>query len=83
MAVAIDPHRKLHYGQDHAMGDHVIAVLCEGVPDAYLAELRAEAVSYLFAGPDGDDLLLAFAGGEPPGDDRALVVATVQRPAGT
>jgi 5-amino-6-(5-phosphoribosylamino)uracil reductase len=32
VAVAIDPHGKLHYGQDHAQGDHVIAVLGEGVP---------------------------------------------------
>jgi len=61
VAVAIDPHGKLHYGQDHALGDHVIAVLGESVPDAYLAELRADGVSYLFAGPKGDDLHLAMA----------------------
>jgi 5-amino-6-(5-phosphoribosylamino)uracil reductase len=30
------------------------------VPDAYLAELRADGVSYLFAGPKGDDLELAL-----------------------
>jgi riboflavin biosynthesis pyrimidine reductase len=56
VAVAIDPTGKLHYGQDHAAGDHVIAVLGEQVPDAYLAELRRDGVSYLFAGPDGRDL---------------------------
>lgn len=56
VAVAIDPSGKLHYGQDHAAGDHVIAVVGEQVPDAYLRELREDGVSYLFAGPDGRDL---------------------------
>src|SRR4051812_25874639 len=60
VAVAIDPHGKLHYGQDNALGDHVIAVLGEQVSDAYLAELREDGVSYLFAGPEGDDLRLAM-----------------------
>src|SRR3954468_11100230 len=60
VAVAIDPHGKLHYGQDNALGDHVIAVLGEQVSDAYLAELREDGVSYLFAGPDGGDLHLAL-----------------------
>lgn len=56
LAVAIDPHGKVHYGRDQGGGDHVVAVLGEGVPDAYLAELREDGVSYLFAGPDGRDL---------------------------
>jgi len=56
IAVAIDPHGKLHYGQDNAGGDHIVAVLSEQVRDEYLAELRAEGVSYLFAGTDGRDL---------------------------
>jgi 5-amino-6-(5-phosphoribosylamino)uracil reductase len=56
VAVAVDPHGKVHYGQDNAGGDHVVAVLGEGVTDAYLAELREDGVSYLFAGPDGRDL---------------------------
>jgi len=56
IAVAIDPHGRLHYGQDNAGGDHIVAVLGEQVPDAYLAELREDGVSYLFAGPDGHDL---------------------------
>jgi riboflavin biosynthesis pyrimidine reductase len=56
MAVAIDPHGKLHYGQDDAGGDHIVAVLSERVSDDYLAELREDGVSYLFAGPDGSDL---------------------------
>ncbi|MDQ0473196.1 RibD family protein [Labrys wisconsinensis] len=60
LAVAIDPHGRLHYGQGHAGGDHIVAVLGEDVPDAYLAELRQDGVSYLFAGPDGHDLPLAL-----------------------
>ena len=56
VAVAIDPRGTLHYGQNHAAGDHVVAVLGEGVSDAYLAELREDGVSYLFAGADGHDL---------------------------
>jgi len=56
LAVAIDPQGKLHYGQDNAGGDHLVAVLGEKVSDGYLAELRADGVSYLFAGPEGKDL---------------------------
>jgi riboflavin biosynthesis pyrimidine reductase len=56
VAVAIDPHGKLHYGQDNSGGDHIIAVLSEDVSDDYLAELREDGVSYLFAGADGSDL---------------------------
>ncbi len=60
LAVAIDPHGKVHYGQDNLLGDHAVAVLSEGVSDAYLAELRDDGVSYLFAGPDGRDLAKAM-----------------------
>lgn len=56
VAVALDPRGRLHYGQDNAGGDHIIAVLGERVPDDYLGELRHDGVSYLFAGPDGHDL---------------------------
>jgi riboflavin biosynthesis pyrimidine reductase len=61
LAVAIDPQGKVHYGKDNAYGDHLVAVLGDHVSDAYLAELRADGVSYLFAGPDGRDLKLAMA----------------------
>lgn len=56
LAVAFDPHGRVHYGSDAIAGDHVVAVLGEQVPDGYLAELREVGVSYLFAGPDGHDL---------------------------
>ena len=56
LAVAIDPSGRAHYGKDNVGGDHVVAVLGEQVSDAYLAELREDGVSYLFAGVKGDDL---------------------------
>ena len=56
LAVAIDPSGRVHYGKDNVGGDHVVAVLGEQVSDAYLAELREDGVSYIFAGARGDDL---------------------------
>jgi len=56
LAVAVDPHGRLHYGRDDAGGDHIVAILGEQVTDEYLAELREDGVSYLFAGPNGYDL---------------------------
>ena len=56
LAIAIDPSGRVHYGKDNIGGDHVVAVLGEQVSDAYLAELREDGVSYVFAGPKGDDL---------------------------
>jgi riboflavin biosynthesis pyrimidine reductase len=56
LAIGIDPSGRVHYGKDNVGGDHVVAVLGEEVSDAYLAELREDGVSYVFAGPRGDDL---------------------------
>ncbi|KLK91360.1 5-amino-6-(5-phosphoribosylamino)uracil reductase [Microvirga vignae] len=56
VAVAIDPHGRLHYGSDNAGSDHIVTVIGEQVTDEYLAELHEDGVSYLFAGPDGHDL---------------------------
>ncbi|WP_336741467.1 dihydrofolate reductase family protein [Aureimonas altamirensis] len=61
LAIAIDPSGRVHYGQDSIGADHVVAVLGEQVSDAYLAELREDGVSYIFAGPRGDDLPGAVA----------------------
>lgn len=61
LAVAIDPAGRVHYGKDNVGGDHAVAVLGEEVSDAYLAELRADGVSYIFAGRKGDDLPGAMA----------------------
>ena len=60
LAIAIDPSGRVHYGKDNVGGDHAVAVLSEQVSDAYLAELRKDGVSYIFAGPNGGDLGLAM-----------------------
>jgi 5-amino-6-(5-phosphoribosylamino)uracil reductase len=60
LAIAIDPSGRVHYGQDNIAGDHAVAVLGELVSDAYLTELCEDGVSYIFAGPKGDDLLKAM-----------------------
>lgn len=59
--IGIDPAGRAHYGKDEVYGAHVVAVLGEQVSDAYLAELRDDGVSYIFAGPRGDDLEGALA----------------------
>src|SRR5262245_25267384 len=56
LAIGIDPSGRVHYGKDNVGGDHAVAVLGEQVSDAYLAELRMDGASYVFAGPKGDDL---------------------------
>lgn len=56
--VSVDPHGKLHYGRNKIGGSHLIAVLGTEVPREYLAELRAEGISYIFAGTDGRDIPL-------------------------
>ena len=59
-AIGIDAHGKLHYHTSVANGNHIIAVLSEAVEDAYLAELRAGGISYIFAGKTEVDLALAL-----------------------
>jgi len=55
VAVAIDLKGKLHYDQDEAEGNHIIAILGNDVPDDYLGELRQDGISYLMTddGPTG------------------------------
>ena len=45
---------------DGSRGDPVVVVLAEAVGDAHLAGLRAEGVSYIFAGRHAIDLTLAL-----------------------
>jgi riboflavin biosynthesis pyrimidine reductase len=49
-AIAIDAGAKLGWNEPAMEGDHVITILTEGVPDAYLAHLKDIGVSYIFAG---------------------------------
>jgi len=49
-AIALDPSGKLAWESSSIDEEHVITVLTEAVPDAYLAFLRSKGVSYLFGG---------------------------------
>lgn len=59
-AVAIDPEGKLEYGRNRIGQEHIVAVIGLQVSDNYLARLRNDGVSYLFAGADGHDLANAM-----------------------
>ncbi len=67
LAVAFDRHGRLGWqtsrivDEDPGYGDaHIVEVLCEDTPDAYLAYLRDIGVSYLFAGAAELDLPFAL-----------------------
>jgi riboflavin biosynthesis pyrimidine reductase len=50
-AIAFDRSGKLHFANADVGGDHVVVLLGPGVPDAHLAELAGDAISYVVA-PD-------------------------------
>jgi riboflavin biosynthesis pyrimidine reductase len=50
-AIAFDRSGKLHFARSDIGGDHVVVLLGPGVPDAHLAELAADGISYVVA-PD-------------------------------
>jgi riboflavin biosynthesis pyrimidine reductase len=58
--IALDAHGKIAWGRSDIGGDPVVVVLTEQVSDAHLAGLRAEGVSYIFAGETKLDLALAL-----------------------
>jgi riboflavin biosynthesis pyrimidine reductase len=58
--IVLDPHGKLAWGRSDVQGDHVVVVLTEQVSDAHLAGLRADGVSYFFAGRTSLDLAEAL-----------------------
>lgn len=60
-AVAVDPHGRLLWSASEIDGDHVVAILGDGVPDTCLAALREHGVSYLFAGASDGEVDLALA----------------------
>jgi riboflavin biosynthesis pyrimidine reductase len=55
-AVSIDPHGKVAWKSNVALGAHVIEVLTEAVADNYLAYLQSIGVSYMFGGKTAIDL---------------------------
>ena len=56
-AIALDPSGKLAWRSGSIDDEHVVTVLTESVPDAYLAFLREMGVSYVFGGRRELDLL--------------------------
>ncbi len=58
--VVLDAHGKIAWGRADIGGDPIVVVLSEQVSDAHLAGLRAEGVSYIFAGRTELDLGLAL-----------------------
>ncbi len=58
--IVLDAHGKIAWGRSDIGGDPIVVVLTEQVPDAHLAGLRAEGVSYIFAGRREVDLELAL-----------------------
>jgi riboflavin biosynthesis pyrimidine reductase len=58
--VVLDPHGKIAWGRADVGGDPIVVVLTKGVSDAHLAGLRADGVSYIFAGETNLDLHLAL-----------------------
>jgi riboflavin biosynthesis pyrimidine reductase len=58
--VVLDANGKIGWGRSDIGGDPIVVVLSEAVPDAHLAGLRGEGVSYIFAGKSELDLALAL-----------------------
>jgi riboflavin biosynthesis pyrimidine reductase len=58
--VVLDAHGKIAWGRSEIGGDPIVIVLTEAVSDAHLAGLRADGVSYIFAGAYALDLGLAL-----------------------
>jgi riboflavin biosynthesis pyrimidine reductase len=58
--IALDAHGKICWGRSDIGGDPIVAVLSRDVPDAHLAGLRGEGVSYIFAGDTELDLGLVL-----------------------
>jgi riboflavin biosynthesis pyrimidine reductase len=58
--IVLDAQGKIAWGRTDIGGDTIVAVLTEQVSDAHLAGLRAERVSYIFAGKAEIDLGLTL-----------------------
>ena len=55
-AISIDPHGKVAWKSNQALGSHVVEVVSEAVEDDYLAYLQSIKVSYIFGGKTEIDL---------------------------
>lgn len=59
-AIVLDKDGRIAWGRSEIGGDPLVVVLSEQVSDSHLAGLRADGVSYLFAGHAGLDLAFAL-----------------------
>jgi riboflavin biosynthesis pyrimidine reductase len=59
-AIVTDAQGRIGWGRGDIGGDPLVVLLAEQVPDAHLAGLRRDGVSYLFAGAAQIDLRLAL-----------------------
>ncbi len=59
-AVVLDAQGKIAWGRADIGGDPIVVVLTRKVTDVHLAGLRADGVSYIFAGDDKLDLAAAL-----------------------
>jgi riboflavin biosynthesis pyrimidine reductase len=58
--VFLDAHGKAVWHRPDIGGDPILVILAESVPDSHLAGLRADGVSYIFAGKHEIDLAVAL-----------------------
>jgi len=58
--IVLDARGKIAWGRSDIGGDPIVVVLTEQVSDAHLTALRADEVSYIFAGKEEIDLELAL-----------------------
>lgn len=59
--IFLDAHGKAVWARKDIGGDPILVILTESVPDRHLAGLRADGVSYIFAGKSEVDLAAALA----------------------
>ncbi|MDB5653057.1 MAG: riboflavin deaminase [Tardiphaga sp.] len=59
-AIALDRSGKLHFDRADIDGDHIVTLLGHDVPDAHLAELIADGISYVVADDAEIDLAAAL-----------------------
>jgi riboflavin biosynthesis pyrimidine reductase len=58
--IFLDAHGKAVWARKDIGGDPILVILTEAVPDRHLAGLRADGVSYIFAGKSEIDLVAAL-----------------------
>ena len=58
--IVADPTGEIAYTAETVRGDNIVTILGKQVSEDYLEHLRSMGISYLFAGTDGADIVLAM-----------------------